>query len=47
MPCPICLTTSIINALGLTSAVVGIKKLKDHKKPKEKKSKSQIRDLKK
>ena len=31
MPCPICITTSLINALGVTGAMVGIKKLKSKK----------------
>lgn len=31
MPCPICITTSLLNALGVTGAMVGIKKLKRDK----------------
>lgn len=28
MPCPICITTSLVNALGLTGAMVGLKKMR-------------------
>lgn len=37
MPCPICITSSVINALGLTGAVVGIKKMRQKQSTKNKK----------
>ena len=39
MPCPICITSSLINALGLTGALVGIKKVRQTQSTKNKKNK--------
>jgi hypothetical protein len=40
MPCPICITSSVINALGLTGAMVGIKKMQQKQSIKNKKGKT-------
>lgn len=40
MPCPICITTSLVNALGLTGAMVGLKKMR-HKQQNKNNTKNQ------